>query len=153
MAFAFLNIVLPTGLASACKERALLTVQQRFLLQCFALVPLGMCLATLATLNFSLALFVGLLATPLSFIGPPLYTTDEETSLSPTHRFLATGLLQLLSPPAVLHLCCWFQEADVGHVLTEAAFGWSVNNLRTQIVVWCVWWPAWLTGSILVSPA
>lgn len=38
----------------------------------------------------------------------------------------------------------------VGEVLKEAAFGWDVWGMNTQVVVWCVWWPAWIVGGILV---
>lgn len=39
---------------------------------------------------------------------------------------------------------------DVGEVLKEAAFGWDVWGMNTQVVVWCVWWPAWVVGMILL---
>lgn len=147
-----INIWLPFGLARGCRERSLLTVQHQFLLQCFSLVLLGMFLATLATLNFSLALFIGLLAMPLSFVGPPLFTDGNDVSISQGQRITRTAILQLLSPTIILYAACWFQGLGIGQFLAEAAFGWRVNNLRTQVVVWCVWWPAWLTGSVLVSP-
>jgi glycosylphosphatidylinositol transamidase len=35
-------------------------------------------------------------------------------------------------------------------VLKEAAFGWDVWGMTTQVVVWCVWWPAWLVGMVLL---
>ena len=35
-------------------------------------------------------------------------------------------------------------------LLTQAAFGWDVWGMNTQVVVWCVWWPAWLVGGILL---
>lgn len=112
-----------------------------------------MFLATLATLNFSLALFIGLLSTPLSFIGPSLYSAiNEDVPLSMTARVSSTLLLQAVSPPVVVWIVCWLWGASVGQVLAEAAFGWQVNGLWTQVVVWCVWWPAWLAGSLLVSP-
>ena len=41
---------------------------------------------------------------------------------------------------------------DVGEMLVEAAFGWKVQGLWTQVVVWCVWWPAWVVGGVVCSP-
>ena len=111
-----------------------------------------MFLATLATLNFSLSLFVGLLSTPLSFTGPSPDEKQPTSTRSRTRRAISTLVLLLLSPPVVFYLASWACGARVGDVLAEAAFGWRVNGLWTQVVVWCVWWPAWLTGSVLVSP-
>jgi glycosylphosphatidylinositol transamidase len=36
-------------------------------------------------------------------------------------------------------------------VLREAAVGWAVYGLRTQVVVWLVWFPAWVVGSTIVA--
>ena len=38
----------------------------------------------------------------------------------------------------------------IGEVLKEAAFGWDVWGMNTQVVVWCVWWPAWVVGMVLL---
>ena len=114
-----------------------------------------MFLATLATLNFSLSLFVGLLSAPLSFIGNPFSASVDPKDVFPSkrRRILSTIALQLVSPPVVLTAVCYFWGTDVSHMLVEAAFGWKVNGLWMQVIVWCVWWPAWLAGSVLVSPA
>ena len=145
---------LPVLLASLINRQSPLTLQNYLLLQSFSLLLLGMFLATLATLNFSLSLFVGLLSTPLSFIGNASSGSTEAKGGFPTRtRSLASNLaLQLLSPPVVLWTVCYVWGADIGTMLAEAAFGWKVNGLWTQVVVWCVWWPAWLAGGVLVSP-
>ena len=151
--FTVLNLWLPIGLAQGFSERSLLTQQHQLLLQCFSLLLLGMFLATLATLNFPLSLFVGLLSSPLSFIGPPLFSpTDSDVAISKARKIISTIVLQLLSPPIILWLACGSFGVSVSDVLAEGAFGWNVNKLWTQVVVWCVWWPAWLAGSVLVSP-
>lgn len=113
-----------------------------------------MFLATLATLNFSLSLFVGLLSAPLSFIGNPFSASVDAKDVFPSQarKLLATLGLQLLSPPVVGWAVCYLWGADIGQMLAEAAFAWNVNGLWTQVIVWCVWWPAWLAGSVLVSP-
>ncbi|KAL9127178.1 MAG: hypothetical protein Q9217_003886 [Psora testacea] len=151
MWFTALNLFLPAGLAMGLKPQ--LTDQHRILIQCFSLLLLGMFLATLATLNFSLSLFVGLLSTPLSFIGPQFSRADEKSaSQSRTRKVLSTMILQVLSPPIILWTVSWFSGTGVRETLVEAAFGWKVNGLWTQVVVWCVWCPAWLIGSVLASP-
>lgn len=114
-----------------------------------------MFLATLATLNFSLAFLIGLLAAPLSFVGQPYSTIETEAGLSKngrTSKIIWSLVLQVLSPPVVLWATCRFWEADVTEVIVEAAFGWRVQGLWTQVVVWCVWWPAWILGGVICSP-
>ncbi|MCJ1457909.1 Glycosyl phosphatidyl inositol protein transamidase complex subunit [Mycoblastus sanguinarius] len=148
------NSILPTLLATLISRQTPLTPQHHLLLQSFSLLLLGMFLATLATLNFSLSLFVGLLSTPLSFIGNPFSPSIEAKDVFPskTRKALSTIVLQLFSPSVVMWTACWIWGADVSEVLAEAAFGWRVYGLWTQVVVWCVWWPAWLAGGVLVSP-
>lgn len=122
-----------------------------------------MFLATLSTLNFSLALLVGLFSTPLSFLGtPPIadpspsfvpYAASSSfAGLTKSRKFLASVLLHVLSPPVVAFAGCSWWGVDVGEMLLEAAFGWTVSGLWTQVVVWCIWWPAWLVGAVVASP-
>ena len=146
-----LNILIPQAISQGIRPYA--THQHGALIQCFSLLLLGMFLATLATLNFSLSLFVGLLATPLTFIGAPLYTSNsEDARLSQQRKLISTAVLQMLSPAVVLSLVGLVWEGSMQELLAEAAFGWKVNGMWTQVVVWCVWWPAWLIGSVLVNP-
>jgi glycosylphosphatidylinositol transamidase len=35
-------------------------------------------------------------------------------------------------------------------LLKEASFGWNVWGMYTPVVVWCLWWPAWLVGMVNV---
>ena len=108
-----------------------------------------MFLSALATLNFSLALLVGLLAAPLTF-------TPVSTATATATAAYAL-FLHALSPPAVLaaavallRVFAAAAEVGVADVLREAAFGWDVWGLYTPLVVWCVWWPAWLVGSVVL---
>lgn len=158
------NILLPTLLATLISRHAPLNHQQLLLTQCISLVLLGMFLATLATLNFSLAFLIGLLASPLSFIGPSLSPPPSSSSASssiesagksssgPTKKYVESILLQTVSPPVVAWVVCAWSGVDMGELLAEAAFGWKVSGLWTQVVVWCVWWPAWLVGAVLANP-
>lgn len=141
-------------MATSIHRHTPLAPQHHLLLQSFSLLVLGIFLATLATLNFSLSLFVGLLSTPLSFIGNPFSSSVDAKDVFPSNarKFTSTLVLQLLSPPVVVWAVCYIWGVDIGDMLAEAAFGWKVNGLWTQVVVWCVWWPAWMVGGVLVSP-
>lgn len=165
--FTLSNILLPTLLAALISRHAPLSHQQLLLTQCVSLVLLGMFLATLATLNFSLAFLIGLLASPLTFFGPSLSdpatptTTDSsvvsveatnKASVGRTKKYIQSILLQPLSPPIVAWVLCTWSGVDMGELLAESAFGWKVSGLWTQVVVWCVWWPAWTVGAVLANP-
>ncbi|KAI0389013.1 Glycosylphosphatidylinositol:protein transamidase, GAA1 component [Xylariaceae sp. FL0594] len=135
-----------------------LTPQHFHLLRSFSLLLLGMFLSSLATLNFSLAFLVGLFSTPLTFAQP--------WPSNATARHGYTALLQLVSPASVVlagaAAYAWTagrlaETGDLRSVLTalqrvleEASFGWEVWGLYIPVVVWCVWWPAWLVGSVVV---
>ncbi|KAL8953004.1 MAG: hypothetical protein Q9222_001119 [Ikaeria aurantiellina] len=151
---ALTNLFLPTLLAILISGYTTLSSHRLILLQCFSLLLLGMFLATLATLNFSLAFLVGILAAPLSFVGVPLSAENGEAvpKLSAGRKALCNVVLHLLSPPVVLLAICRIFGVDAGAMLAEAAFGWRVSGLRTQVVMCCVWWPAWLVGAVIISP-
>ena len=154
-AFSLLNLTLPTLLASSLSRYASPTGQQRILMKCFSLLLLGMFLATLSTVNFSLAFLIGLLAVPLSFLGVPSEDSSTETRTWSKLLVLIPSnvILHCLSPPVVIWAVCRWSGISVEEVLTEAAFGWKVWGLWTQVVIWCVWWPAWLIGAMFVSPS
>lgn len=92
---------------------------------------------------------VGLLCAPLTFVGP------VSKSTSALLRYVVAGLgliaFNLLSPPVVLLVACNFWGVSVEAVLTQAAFGWDIWGMWSQVVVWCVWWPAWLVGGVILS--
>lgn len=105
-----------------------------------------MSLATLATLNFSLAFIVGVLACPFTFV---------QTTKSPIVRYSLAGILTCLSPPIVAYSSAQIFNVPIAEVLKEASFGWNVWGMYTSIVVWSVWWPTWVLGMLNVvgSPA
>lgn len=117
------------------------TPRQFLLIKSFSLLILGMSVATLATLNFSLAFLVGLLASPLTFVGP------TKNILS---RWSVIVLLNAISPSAVVYVACRTYGITIESVLREASFGWNVWGVYTPVVFWCLWWPAWLVGLISV---
>ncbi|KAI3319030.1 Glycosylphosphatidylinositol:protein transamidase, GAA1 component [Xylariaceae sp. AK1471] len=161
LVFSVLNVALPpliSNLVNLTSARPL-TLQHFYLLKSFSLLLLGMFLSSLATLNFSLAFLVGLFSTPLSFARP----WPENAAM----RYGYTIILNLVSPTAVVIAGAAAYASSYGgagrlggngsgligtleDVLREAAFGWDIWGLYISVVVWCVWWPAWLVGSIVV---
>ncbi|KAI2635579.1 GPI transamidase component GAA1 [Hypomontagnella submonticulosa] len=117
--------------------------QQYQLIKSFSLLLLGMFLSALATLNFALAFLVGLIASPLTFSRP---WADEWIGA----RYAHAAALHLLSPPVVVLGGSLLAGVGVHEVLREAAFGWNVWGMYTPLIIWCVWWPAWLVGEIVV---
>ncbi|KAI0848838.1 Glycosylphosphatidylinositol:protein transamidase, GAA1 component [Daldinia vernicosa] len=138
------------------------TAQQYLLIRSFSLLLLGMFLSSLATLNFSLAFIIGVLSSPLSFsrTWPSSSPSPSASSSPPTNtgksanaavfRYAHSALLHALAPPVVLLAGGALAGASIQSVLEGAAFGWHVWGMYTQLVVWCVWWPAWLVGQIVV---
>lgn len=100
---------------------------------------------------------IGLLCAPLTFINrlnpSPSPSPDQakKPALSAITSTASLLVLNLLSPPVVLLAGCWYAGVDVESVLTQAAFGWDVWGMWTQVVVWGVWWPAWVVGCALVG--
>lgn len=118
------------------------TSQQYQVVRSFSLLLLGMFLSSLATLNFSLSLLIGLLATPLAYVQPLPHR--------PALRALTGALLVLSSPMVVFMAVCWYWDLVITKVVFEAAYGWNIWGMYTQLIIWCVWWPAWLVGVILM---
>ncbi len=140
--FAVLSTALPHVLSHLLTSSYKPSVQQYQLIKSFSMLLLGMFLSSLATLNFSLAFLVGLLASPLTFAQP----WPQSTAM----RMASTVLLNVIAPGAVLLVDCAVWKLSITGVLREAAFGWDVSGMYTAVVIWCVWWPAWLVGSITV---
>ncbi|RFU24213.1 hypothetical protein B7463_g12123, partial [Scytalidium lignicola] len=140
-AFAIASNVLPLLVSTILVKYFQPTTQQYQLIKAFSLLLLGMVLSTLATLNFSLAFLIGILAAPLTYVQP-----QPKKSLAGIFAFL----ISFIAPPTVLIGAVFFWKLDIGQVLKEAAFGWNVWGMTTQLVIWCVWWPAWLVGAISV---
>ncbi|KAK2802135.1 hypothetical protein FQN50_007499 [Emmonsiellopsis sp. PD_5] len=144
------NLLLPPLLAALLTHLHPPTPQQYLLIKSFSLLLLGLFLSTLATLNFSLSLMTGLLCTPLTYIGHIQKSTKTPT-ITILLSLLALLFMNILSPTTLLLAACRYWQIPVSTVLTEAAFGWDVWGMWTQVVVCCVWWPAWLCGCLLVA--
>ncbi|EPS39138.1 hypothetical protein H072_7043 [Dactylellina haptotyla CBS 200.50] len=139
------SFILPTVLSvfitlTASEHRLLPTFH---LSRCFSLLFLGMFLSTLATVNFSLSFLIGIFSLPLMFAR----TTPTSVPLA----FINTVLLQLTSPFAALFIVANYWGLGIEDVLKEASFGWWVWGMWTPVVVWSVWWPAWVVGRVSVD--
>lgn len=120
----------------------ILSAQALCLLQCFSLLLLGMFLAALATLNFSLSVIVGVACVPLSFV-------RKSASSGITAAQLL--VLALLNPVLIVQMGTKLLGASLLEVLVQSAIGWHVWGMWTQVVFWLVWFPAWLVGTIVVA--
>lgn len=113
------------------------------LLSSFSQIMLGMFLSAIATINFPLALAIGMIAFPTCFIGP------AQTKL--TQIVTRVTLLIFTSPMSVLYLYCTFAGADWRIVIVDFVFGYEWQHVWTPIVIFGVWWPVYFLSSIVVS--
>ncbi|MCJ1446087.1 MAG: Glycosyl phosphatidyl inositol protein transamidase complex subunit [Stictis urceolatum] len=151
--FSVTNIILPFILMRLLSTYCPLSPQQRQLTKCFSLLLLGMFLATLATINFSLSFIIGLLSAPLSLVGQSPVPRPANTLAIPNGvvRLVQSISVLAFSPPMIFYIACSLAGLSAEFVLTQAAFGWRVWGVWTQVIIWCVWWPAWLAGAIDVA--
>ncbi|OQO08150.1 hypothetical protein B0A48_06944 [Cryoendolithus antarcticus] len=134
------TLLLPLALAATIR----LTRSQAQMLQSLSLILLGALLATLATLNFSLALVLGVLAAPLAFV---------RRSSSALVAAAQGILLAVTSPPVAVYALqrMFYPAAGLEKLLLELAKGWSAQGVWLLWVVWGVWWPAWIVGGVVVG--
>lgn len=100
---------------------------------------LGMVLSTLATLNFSLSLVLGLTCVPILFA-----SRVGEARIAP----LASILLLFLVSPLSLGVLAYRD----GWELSQVAFGWNVmGSWGLSVGLWVVWFPAWTVAAILAQ--
>jgi glycosylphosphatidylinositol transamidase len=57
----------------------------------------------------------------------------------------------VLNPVMVVQWSTKLLGGNLAEVLRLAAVGWHVWGLRTQVVVWLVWFPAWVVGTTIVA--
>jgi len=146
-------IILPTLSAFLLSRFRRPTLQETTIIQCLSLLLLGMFFSALATLNFSLSYILGLFASPLSFVreirgqAPGKFVGRNQKAISAIGCFL----LLAINPVVLIRAATFYWGRDVVKVLVQAAEGWHIFGLWTQVVVWLVWWPAWFTGSFVVA--
>lgn len=145
-----LSCILPVALSALVRNIGA-TPQTIQLLQSFSLLVLGAALSTWATLNFSLALVVGLLAAPLSFVSPIQHASARKISLAA----MPAGIIwAALSPSSVailaLHSQALFPGRDLQWLLVQIAWGWRAQGVWSVLLVWAVWWPAWIVAGVVL---
>ena len=72
---------------------------------------------------------------------------EEHTGLTAIQLLL----LAVLKPCMIVQLGTKLLGGNLVEVLVQGAIGWKVWGLWTQVVVWVVWFPAWLVGTTVVS--
>jgi glycosylphosphatidylinositol transamidase len=140
--FVVISLLLPILLSFLLHTLFAPTARDYMLIKCFSLLLLGLFLSALATLNFSLSTLIGLFCTPFTFVsrGSPRWLAA-----------LMAVVLQLMAPTTALVGVAVYMHEDLARILAEAAFGWKVWGMWTQVVVWCVWWPAWVAACVVVA--
>lgn len=154
--FATLSLMTPFGIASSLADiLAPRRAQTENLILSFSLLVLGVGLSTLATLNFALGLITGILAAPLSFVRPVAPSPGSAPDGAPL-RLVKTAALIIatlaVNPISAVVAGAIYLQGDAGFIeslrslLVQAAFAWSVSGTWTAVILWMVWWPAWVLG-------
>ncbi|OAL35785.1 hypothetical protein AYO20_04935 [Fonsecaea nubica] len=152
-------VVLPIVLASALAEMpnnttlpafSAPTDEQYVLTKSLSLLLLGLSLTVLATLNFSLSMFLGIVCIPLAFVD----RTRSRAGLS-LFQYL---ILVVMSPMGLAIGLSAYGVFVLGRddVLVEwvqrLALGWNIwGSWGVPVGVLCIWLPAWIVGATLVA--
>jgi glycosylphosphatidylinositol transamidase len=142
------TVTMPAIIAFALGGTLHLPPQTFTLIQCFSLLLLGGALSTLATLNFSQALFVGLLASPLSFVRPFSPPRTWPIGVKVFLGVLSVAVMVATSPPAALYGFGVVTGKRFDEVIAAAAWAWRVERVWTGVTIWVLWWPAWVCGGL-----
>lgn len=113
------------------------------LIKSFSQIMLGMFLSAIASVNFPLSLSIGIVAFPISFVGPTHHKISQ--------ILLRVALLVLTSPMSVLVLFCALTGADWRGIITDVVFGYEWQHVWTPFAIFGVWWPAYFLASVVVS--
>lgn len=118
------------------------------LIKSFSLLALGMWLSTLSSLNFSLGFFVGALCSPLAFLKPIMSPTKHQIWII----ISAVLVMQLISPLNWFYLIARLEFGEsVSKLARLYRFAWKVWGAWTPLVWWCIWWPAYLAGLVVLA--
>ena len=148
-------VLLATVLPEILSQKSLATLgltklsdQQHMTMRSLGLLWTGACLTVLATLNFSLSTFLGIIGAPVAFCrhspGRPKIATLQFLVLvvfSPTGLGAASLAYHFTNRVSASDSL----ETVLANWLTEIAFAWNVWGSWGLIVgIWVIWWPAWL---------
>lgn len=127
--------------------------QFHMILKGLSLLVLGLQLTVLATLNFSLSMFLGLLCTPLAFAGfykdSPIRAKASLFAVLIFNPFLATNVAIMAAKLTGVY----DDKVSMAGVLTRwlnaVSFGWNVwGSWGLLAGVCCVWIPAWTVATV-----
>ncbi|KAH0599306.1 hypothetical protein MHUMG1_03423 [Metarhizium humberi] len=85
---------------------------------------------------------VAVLACPWNGISDAGYTE----LLNTISKYFVVALLSAVAPPVVVYPATHLAGSSVAEFLQQASFGWNVWAVYTPVVIWCIWWPAWLVA-------
>lgn len=152
-------LALPIILASAMAEMpnnttlpafSAPTNEQYVLIKALSLLLLGLFLTVLATVNFSLSIFLGIVCAPLAFV-------DRGRS-KPVLALVQYVILAVMSPMGLAAGLAGYGLVMTGRDdllvqwLQRLAFGWNVWwSWGVPVGVMCIWLPAWIVGATLVA--
>ncbi|KAK5061039.1 hypothetical protein LTR84_007580 [Exophiala bonariae] len=141
----FLASSLPNGSQDPSKSATPSSTHFQYtLLKSLSLLVLGLFLTVLATLNFSLSMCLGIIATPLAMV--------NRTPGKPVLAVLQYALLTILSPSALFFAASFLLGNDQIQWLTRLAFGWNIwGSWGVPVGVLCIWLPAWVVGATVVA--
>lgn len=141
----FLASSLPNNSQDQSKSPSSSSAQLQYtLLKSLSLLVLGMFLTVLATLNFSLSMCLGIIATPLAFV--------SSTPGKPALAALQYAILTILSPSGLFCSASFLLGKDQIQLLTRLAFGWNIwGSWGVPVGVLCIWLPAWIVGATVVA--
>lgn len=127
--------------------------QFHMILKSLSLLVLGLQLTVLATLNFSLSMFLGLLCTPLAFAG--FYKDSSIRAKASLFAVLIFNPFLVTNVAIIAAKLTGFYDDKVtmANVLTRwlkgVSFGWQVwGSWGLLAGVFCVWIPAWTVATI-----
>jgi GPI-anchor transamidase subunit GAA1 len=152
-------LVLPVIIASALAEMpnnttlpafSAPTNEQYLLIKSLSLLVLGLFLTVLATLNFSLSMFLGIVCAPLAFVD-----RSRANSGLAVFQYLALVIISPMGVAAGLGgygILVAGKDDILVHWLQRFAFGWNVwGSWGVPIGVLCIWLPAWVVSATLVA--
>lgn len=112
------------------------------LINSFSQIVLGMFLSAIATINFPLALVIGLICFPISL------TTPIQSKLV---SIMVRVLLLFTSPSSVLFMYCTMSGREWHGVLLDLTFAYEKSHVWTPLTVFGVWWPVYFLANVVVS--
>ncbi|KAG4305395.1 hypothetical protein PORY_000951 [Pneumocystis oryctolagi] len=107
----------------------------------FSQIILGIELSTLAIVNFSLSLFIGIITFPLSFVRP---------AKTKAERIYISIALEFINPLNWIGLVSYYKNKEIIDLVHSFALGWKLWYLWTPVVLWLLWWPMWIMAKIIL---